>query len=93
MSFLFTNFSYNVIFLLLLRSNCGKKIIERKISVNRKERRTEINSFIIKVLFFMTILVATAMMYMKSKSIVDIGYFCVVFVLFIKFLIVKLYHV
>ena len=41
----------------------------------------------------MTILVAAAMMYMKSKSIVDIGYFCVVFVLFIKFLIVKLYHV
>ena len=58
--------------------------------MNRKERRTEINSFIIKVLFFMTILVAAAMMYMKSKSIVDIGYFCVVFVLFIKFLIVKL---
>ena len=93
MSFLFTNFSYNVIFLLLLRSNCGTKIIERTISVNRTERRTEINSIILKVLFFMTILVAAAMMYMKSKSIVDIGYFCVVFVLFIKFLIVKLYHV
>ncbi len=61
--------------------------------MNRKERRAEINSFIIKVLFFITILIAAAMMYIENRSIVDIGYFFVVFVLFIKFLIVKLYHV
>ena len=61
--------------------------------MNRKERRAEINSFIIKVLFFITILVAAVMMYIENSSIVDIGYFFVVFILFIKFLIVKLYHV
>lgn len=49
-------------------------------------------NFIIKIIFFLTLLSMIALMYFESGAIKDVFYFAVVLVLFVKFLIIKLYH-
>lgn len=48
--------------------------------------------FIIKVIFFLALLSLVALMYLESHMLKDALYFVVVLVLFIKFLIIKLYY-
>lgn len=48
--------------------------------------------FIIKIIFFLALLSLVALMYLESHMLKDALYFAVVFVLFIKFLIIKLYY-
>ena len=45
-----------------------------------------------KLLFFALLLVFSVMMYLESRMVIDIAYFIIVSVLFIKFLSVKLYQ-
>lgn len=47
--------------------------------------------FIIKVIFFIILLTFVALLYMESKLLIDAFYFCVVLVIFIRFLIIRLY--
>ncbi len=49
-------------------------------------------SFVLKVLFFIIVLVIIAALYFESLHIIDAVYFSIVFLLFIKYLIMKLYH-
>lgn len=49
-------------------------------------------SFLIKIIFFLALLTVVGFMYLESKIIIDAVYFMIVLVLFIRFLIVKLYQ-
>lgn len=49
-------------------------------------------SFITKVIFFLILLSIIALIYLESGVLKDLVYFAIVFILFIKFLIIKLYH-
>lgn len=49
-------------------------------------------SFVLKVIFFATILVIVAALYFESLHIIDAVYFGIVLLLFIKYLIMKLYR-
>lgn len=49
-------------------------------------------SFLIKIIFFIVLLSLVALMYLESGMLKDALYFIVVFILFIKFLIIKLYY-
>lgn len=48
--------------------------------------------FLIKVAFFIALLMFIGFMYLESNMVLDAVYFVVVLALFIKFLVVKLYH-
>lgn len=52
----------------------------------------ERKSFFIKVIFFLSLLTIVGFMYLESNMLVDAAYFGIVLVLFIRFLIVKLYR-
>ncbi len=54
-----------------------------------KEQR---KSFCCKIAFFLTMLFLVGMTYLESGLMIDAFYFCIVLVLFIKFLIIKLYQ-
>ncbi len=47
--------------------------------------------FIIKIIFFICLLTFSALLYLESNKPVDMVYFVVVFITFIRFLIMKLY--
>lgn len=47
--------------------------------------------FLLKIIFFLGLLTTIALIYMESKMAIDALYFIVVFVLFIRFLFIKLY--
>lgn len=49
-------------------------------------------SFLMKVAFFLVLLLFIGFMYLESNMIVDAVYFGIVFTLFVKFLLVKLYR-
>lgn len=49
-------------------------------------------SFVIKVIFFLVLLLCTALIYFESRLLKDALYFGLVLVFFIKYLIIKLYH-
>lgn len=49
-------------------------------------------SFLIKVAFFIALLMFIGFMYLESNMVLDAVYFVVVLALFIKFLVVKLYQ-
>lgn len=53
-----------------------------------KEKR----SFIIKICFFLVLLLIVGLMYFESKRSMDLAYFVVILSLFLRFLVVKLYH-
>lgn len=79
------------IFIAVSRSNVVKipyerKIIVRDLSADKKK------SFIAKVIFFISLLIAVLISYIESSRIEDIIYFVGVLILFIKYLIAKLYH-
>ena len=65
----------------------GRKLIMRH-NVNIEERK----SFIIKIIFFIIILLFTLFMYFETKMIIDAVYFITIFALFIRFLWIKLYQ-
>lgn len=46
----------------------------------------------IKILFFLILLFFIGITYLESNSILDAIYFCIIAVLFIRFLFIKLYH-
>lgn len=48
--------------------------------------------FIVKVLFFICLLTGIAFSYIESKHILDLIYLVVVFITFIRYIIVKLYQ-
>lgn len=48
--------------------------------------------FIYKTLFFVSLLIILAFTYFESKALIDVVYFIVVLAIFIRFLILKLYH-
>ncbi|MEE0700264.1 MAG: hypothetical protein U0M66_06765 [Bacilli bacterium] len=48
--------------------------------------------FLIKVAFFIALLMFIGFMYLESNMVLDAVYFVVVLALFIKFLVVKLYQ-
>lgn len=47
---------------------------------------------IIKIVFFLALLCSIAFIYFENGTIKDIFYFAIVFIMFIRFLILKLYH-
>lgn len=49
-------------------------------------------SFAFKIVFFLVLLSFIALMYLESGLLKDAFYFAVVLILFIKFLIIKLYR-
>ena len=61
--------------------------------VNLKRLNKNQRSFLIKVCFFIFLLVVVALLYLESKAIIDVVYFILILILFIRFLILKLYHV
>ncbi len=60
--------------------------------MHRRELIGNRKGFFIKVLFFLTLLTFSILMYLESHMIMDAIYFGIVLVLFIKFLRVKLYQ-
>lgn len=60
--------------------------------MHRKELIGNKNSFLLKVLFFVLLSLFSILIYLESHKVIDIVYFGVVFVLFIRFLYIKLYH-
>ena len=58
----------------------------------RNKSADEKKSFRIKVIFFISLLIAVAISFFESMRIEDLIYFFIVLILFIKYLIVKLYH-
>lgn len=60
--------------------------------MHRKELIGNKNSFLLKVLFFVLLSFFSILIYLESHKVIDIVYFGVVFVLFIRFLYIKLYH-
>lgn len=60
--------------------------------MHHKELIGNRKGFFIKVLFFLTLLTFSILMYLESHMIMDAIYFGIVLVLFIKFLRVKLYQ-
>lgn len=60
--------------------------------MNRKKISTERKSTFIKIAFLLSLLICAAFMYMESRLLIDVAYFAVVAVIFIRFIIVKLYH-
>lgn len=49
-------------------------------------------SFILKVSFFLILLIFSMLIYLESRRVIDVLYFSVVLVLFIRFLSIKLYQ-
>lgn len=49
-------------------------------------------SFFCKVTFFLVLLAFALLIYLESNLLKDLFYFVIVFVLFIRFLLIKLYH-
>ena len=49
-------------------------------------------SFIVKTIFFIFILLFSLLMYFETKMIIDAFYFGITFILFIRFLLIKLYQ-
>lgn len=49
-------------------------------------------SFVLKILFFIIILAVIGTLYFESAHIIDIIYFSIVLFIFIRYLIMKLYH-
>ena len=49
-------------------------------------------NLIIKTSLFMALLIIVGLIYFESKNIVDLVYFSIILGLFLRFLIVKLYH-
>ena len=60
--------------------------------MHRKELIGNKNSFLLKVMFFVLLSMFSILIYLESHKVIDIVYFGVVFVLFIRFLYIKLYH-
>ncbi len=60
--------------------------------MHRSELMGKRRDLVIKLLFFALLLVFSVMMYLESRMVIDIAYFIIVSVLFIKFLSVKLYQ-
>lgn len=60
--------------------------------MNHKEVLEEKKSFLYKVIFFVILLMFAGFMYIESNMLIDAVYFGVVLILFIRFLIIKLYH-
>lgn len=81
-------------------SCCKKRVFEvllkiiwkGEYKVNRKKISTERKSTFIKIAFLLSLLICAAFMYMESRLLIDVAYFAVVAVIFIRFIIVKLYH-
>jgi hypothetical protein len=48
--------------------------------------------FAVKTTFFLILLFFTGLLYFESRLIKDAFYFAIVLMLFIKFLVIKLYH-
>lgn len=49
-------------------------------------------SLVVKILFFMILLSFIGLMYFESRLVKDAIYFAIVLIIFIKFLVIKLYH-
>ncbi|MEG2351119.1 MAG: hypothetical protein RSB54_00355 [Bacilli bacterium] len=60
--------------------------------MNQKELLEVKKSFIIKVSVFLLILIFAGAFFLESRSYLDAVYFAAVFILFTKFLILKLYQ-
>lgn len=60
--------------------------------MHRSELMGKRRDLVIKLLFFALLLVFSVIMYLESRMVIDIAYFIIVSVLFIKFLSVKLYQ-
>lgn len=60
--------------------------------MHRKELVGNKNGFILKIMFFLILLVFSMLIYLESHKVIDIIYFGIVFVLFLRFLSIKLYH-
>lgn len=60
--------------------------------MHRNELIGSRRDLVIKLMFFALLLVFSVMMYLESRMVIDIAYFSIVSVLFIKFLTVKLYQ-
>ena len=62
-----------------------KKVKFQKLNKNTK-------SIMYKTFFFVFLLIVIAMLYMESRALIDAVYFMVVLTIFIRFIILKLYH-
>lgn len=60
--------------------------------MNREERVKRRNDILIKSAFFLVLLVSIGLIYLDSHMLIDALYFIGVLILFIRFLIVKLYQ-
>lgn len=60
--------------------------------MHRTELIGDHKGFLIKVTFFIALLMLIGFMYLESNMVLDAVYFVVVLTLFIKFLFVKLYQ-
>lgn len=60
--------------------------------MHRSTSIKEKKSLVIKIMFFMVLLSFIGLMYFESGLLKDAIYFAIVLIIFIKFLIIKLYH-
>lgn len=83
-------YSYSMLY--FKRCACSKilrkedKIMQQNILIHSNK------DFIEKVLFFICLLTGIAFLYIESKQILDLTYFVVVFIIFIRYIIMKLYQ-
>ena len=57
-----------------------------------KNLTKEQKGFLYKTCFFVVLLVVIALMYLESKLLIDAVYFLIILATFVRFLILKLYH-
>ena len=60
--------------------------------MDHKEVLEKRRNFLYKVIFFVILLLFAGFMYIESNMPIDAVYFGVILILFIRFLIIKLYH-
>ena len=74
------------------RCECSKNPMKGRKCMHHNVLTKEKKGFILKVLFFISLLLLIGFIYLDSRLLKDAIYFVVVFILFIKFLFIKLYH-
>jgi hypothetical protein len=84
-------YKYRLI-MLYLSTLCSRNLMKGRKIMRYNNLTDDTKSFINKVLFFVTLLVFSGLIYLERGLIHDAVYFIIVLFFFIKFLIMKLYH-
>lgn len=63
-----------------------------KITMHHNNLTENKKSVFYKAVFFLVLLTFALFIYLESNLLKDLFYFIIVFILFIKFLLIKLYH-